>query len=240
MMKVGNRYRTKEPDLIEKIIELETRISKLERSPQIGDTAIDARSLTIREGSLIVKDNNDVITVIAGKFDNGDYGLAAINDIGQLVQLNTLAFGQKAAFNTNNGTLIGPSSTYRDLGPVGDINYGPEVTGVLIGDSGRCKVTVSAQMQSTFVAQDGCKCAMSFAVSGATTQAAANDRALVIHNSLTPSTATIFWIVRASYVHYIDNLNPGLHTFTAKYVGGDIDGISVAEFSDRLILVEPF
>lgn len=139
-----------------------------------------------------------------------------------------------AAFDTTNGSTT--NNGYTDL--TGSA-VGPAVT-ALIGATGRVKVTIAAHMESTFDPSLGAVCAMSFDVGGANTIAASSIGGLSAFNSLSgapyPGT-TQHYIFRASYTHWLDGLNTGLTTFTAKYSSGSSG--TTAQFADRTIIVEP-
>jgi hypothetical protein len=235
------RYRTQTPDIVDSVKEIEKRLSILERTPQLANASIDARGLSIREGSIDVIDNDGNTRIRIGKLDDGSYDITAYSVIGnQTVNLAALAFGQKAAFETGNSVRStgGLPGTYTDpdSGPLG-----PEVTGVLVGSSGRCKVTISAQMQATPTGADAGKLAMSFDVNGPTTIAASNEMAMVVYHAIQNVTDQIDYhdyIFRGSYVHYLDNLIPGTYSFRMKYFGSSIGGNT--NYADRLLLVEPF
>lgn len=66
------RYRDEPEDLVNEIIELERRLSALERSPRISHSSIDAGALTIRGGDLIIEDENGV--QVLRLFRSGDIG----------------------------------------------------------------------------------------------------------------------------------------------------------------------
>ena len=124
------RYRSEQPDLLQKIKELEGRISNLERTPNIGNTAIDS-------GALVVKDASGVVQCKLGLLDDGTYGLS-VRDPG----LNT--FRQVPYVYTSFTGLSGEvcsSTTYTDLA-----TFGPSVT-VPISSTGRILVIASAQTQ---------------------------------------------------------------------------------------------
>lgn len=228
-----SKYRQEMPDIVDRMIALERRLSILERTPQIGATTIDKGDLVVKSGGIKVLDSNGDTVVEIGPLSDGGYGVSSINDVGQLVQLSTISFGQQASFDTSNGSTT--TNGYVDLSGT---DPGPILNNVSIGDTGRCIVMVSAQMQATPTpASTGAKCAMSFSITGATTQAAADDRALVVYNAVNVAGFHQF-IMRASYVHYLDTLNPGLHNFTAKYSSGSSG--TTASFADRLIYVQPF
>lgn len=111
------------------------------------------------------------------------------------------------------------STTYTDLATVG-----PAVT-VTTGASALVVLTASAAnsgIQQNF---------MSFAVSGATTVAAADA------NGYCPSSSTATAAYQASAVIPITGLTPGSNTFTAKYRAG----ANTATFVNRsIIVIAPF
>jgi len=248
---MSTKYSVTDPDLLAMIKALEQRVSQLERTPQVLNAAIDSRGLDvfgggeirIHDGSIKILDNNNLVRVQIGHLADGSYDLAAFNYVGNnvvTVDLATLAFGMQADFNTNNGSTT--NNGYIDLDVPGTLNYGPEVT-VTIGNSARAVVIIGCQLDSgTYNQVSGLKCAMSFAVSGASSQPAANDRALVCFNvgTLTPPATSWVehYIYRGSYAHTVTGLTPGVNTFTAKYSAGS-SGLT-ANFSDRTLIVIPF
>lgn len=254
-----SKYEITDPDLLKIIKDLQDRVSKLERTPQLLNSSVDARGIDvfgggeirIHDGSIKIMDANDVVRVQLGHLADGSYDMAAFNPnynaLGVLtsttqVDLGTLAFGMAGQFNTHTGTTSSPNS-YTDLDNVtgpGDDNYGPEVT-VNIGNAGRAVVMIAAQMQSTPTGNTGAKCAMSFAVSGATTSAPTDERGLIFYQQISNVSDPIDfnnYIDRASYAHVMTGLNAGLNTFTAKYSSGGSG--TQASFQDRTIIVMPF
>lgn len=112
------------------------------------------------------------------------------------------------------------STTYTDLA-----TPGPEVT-VVIGSSGLALVAwMCGQANNT----SGSASLMSFAVSGATTLAAADDRALTFTS---PSNNAL---VRHGMTVRLQSLNAGSNTFTAKYRAN----ANQATFDARRLLVTP-
>jgi hypothetical protein len=145
-----------------------------------------------------------------------------------------LALQTFRAFDTDNGSTAS-NNVYVDLDSPAEV--GPLVV-ANVGPSGRARVTISSQMQSTPAGGPGAKMAMSFAVTGATNRAASDETALVFFMSITNSSDPIDssnQIIKASYTHLLEGLNPGEHTFTCKYSGNG----STANFTDREIIVEP-
>jgi hypothetical protein len=114
------------------------------------------------------------------------------------------------------------SPTYTDLATTG-----PAVTATISATtpgSGRALVSVTSGTQAT---NGSTSMFMSFAVSGATTMAATDTRALVLlGNNLQQASA--------SFV--VTGLNAGSTTFTAKY---KVSGSGTATFSNRSIWVIP-
>lgn len=106
------------------------------------------------------------------------------------------------------------STTYADLATVG-----PAVT---IETGNEAEVILKGSMSLS----GGNAIFMSFAVSGATTQAAADDRAVRLVSTV---------LQRASTVVYVFALTPGINTFTAKY---KVDA-GTGTFVDRTIDVKP-
>lgn len=182
-----------------------------------------------------VFDADGNVKIIAGQLGDGSYGLAAVNDLGQLVDLAALAFGQRTAqVLTQEGTT--DITDYIDLATVG-----PSVE-VLIGQSGRCKVTITAQLNySTVTANTVVGGAMSFVATGPETVLPSDDNAIMSRLWNPPGGVGAQQKFKASYQVLLTGLLPGTYTFTCKYKSlasaGSPDGCS---FEDRRIWVEPF
>lgn len=100
------------------------------------------------------------------------------------------------------------SATFGDLATVG-----PTVAGVRVGPSGRALVILTAAFVSAVGAPSAA--VMGFEVSGASTLAPDETRAAYLLNGvLTPGEGIV---LRDSAVVLVDGLNPGVHTFEAKY-----------------------
>jgi hypothetical protein len=113
------------------------------------------------------------------------------------------------------------STTYTDLGTVG-----PSAT-VTITASGKALVTVTGSLTNS--ASSG-QSNMGFAVSGATTQPAADTQALIVKNG---GNQTI--LVQGSATFLLAGLNAGSTTFTAKYRVSAGTGT----FVNRTVIVTP-
>lgn len=184
-----------------------------------------------------VFDDDGVLKVRAGELGDGTFGLAAVNDLSQLCDLAALAFGQRTAqVLTQEGTT---TTSYADLATAG-----PTVT-ALIGQSRRCKVTITAQLNySTQTYNSFVGGAMGFEVSGQTSIAANDDNALMsrLWHAIPGAAGTtgVQQKFKASYQVLLTGLNPGIHTFTAKYKSLAISNPDGCSFEDRRIWVEPF
>lgn len=109
------------------------------------------------------------------------------------------------------------STTYTNLATVG-----PAVTNVEVGQSGRVLITLTSSLSHA----SGGICVMGYEFSGATTGSASDSFAL---SGSSPAG------LRMSATYVQASLNPGMHTFTAKYRtnGG------TATFAGRNIIVLP-
>lgn len=128
------------------------------------------------------------------------------------------------------------STSFTDLSTAG-----PEVT-IPIGPSGRALVTVGANMRFDAArgsAVNTAGASMSFAISGANTQAASSDRSLlgsIRYDSLQAGgfDTTVAGFLDASKQVLVTGLAPGSTTFTAKYRAVTS---GTAQFEDRVITV---
>jgi hypothetical protein len=131
---------------------------------------------------------------------------------------NTMAAGLEAAtVATQDGTA---STTYTDL----ISTPGPSVP-VTIGEAGRCIVLVGCQIVPN-ATHGG---SMAFAISGATSRAADIAQAYIVDMPAATGLA-------GSRAVVVEGLNPGAHTFTAKYASGG----GTVLFRDRSLTVIPF
>jgi hypothetical protein len=203
-------------------------------------TKIAASNIVISEGALDVKDGDGDTQVLVGKLTNGNYGIAAINDADELVELDTLAFGIRA----DNVSLFETTSStsYTDLATVG-----PSVT-VTIGTSGRAKLTLSASVQLTvpkvpanFIKAYGAY--MSYVTTGTETRSGGDPSAVSIEwsvdtSSSGESSAAYTIQQQMSRVNYLHDLTPGVYVVTAKYKAFGL--ATNVEFGHRDLIVEPF
>jgi hypothetical protein len=132
-----------------------------------------------------------------------------------------------------------PSTTPK---PPDTVGFGPEVTDVMIGSSGRCKVTISGDIYFILYGNGARGGRMAYETTGATTRAASDYKCLSLWYEKNVggalSTDMEVHAARGTYTIVETGLNPELHTFTAKYMSV-ING-TVIEFADGVILVEPF
>jgi hypothetical protein len=186
-----------------------------------GNRVIDLGELAASRQGLEVFDAGGTAQVRVGQLAAGGYGLEAISG-GQTVTLDTLAFrAQAAAIATSEAP--GSTGTFQDLATVG-----PTVT-VTVGTSGRMIVFPAAAAN---VASGGATCFAGFAVSGASTLAAAEERASMIGAAAN----SIFVKHAATSGILVTGLNPGVHTVTMKYKCIS----NVSSFYYRTLVVIPF
>lgn len=173
-------------------------------------------------------DETGTVKVLAGELTDGDYGLAVVNDLGQLTKLGDFVFGPQADYATTSTTL--DSATY--INPTD--GAGPNVQ-VVVGETGRLLVTFGCQMTLTTASGTAPRGgAMSVYMTGANTLSTSNEYSLVFATNAASVTPTIF---RASYTHFFTGLNPGLTSIYCRYrtpYAGNCD------FADRTLIAQPF
>ncbi|SCL21505.1 hypothetical protein [Micromonospora inyonensis] len=116
------------------------------------------------------------------------------------------------------------SSTWGDLA-----TPGPVVSDVLIGPSGRCLVLITSTITMLVAAGGG---EMAYEISGATTVPTGDTPPSLAYYGPAGSGPTATRLV----LH--EGLNPGLHTFTARYVS-EMDPGGEARFGGRNLTVIP-
>ena len=236
------RYRTDEAgDLATIVSKLESRISKLERSIQLGNSEVVEGALVVKDAlgnvlvelgktsegkfGLLVNDNTGATRLRLGELQSSEYGVETINVTGAKVSLSSFGI-----FTANIGNSESTSSTsYVDLATVG-----PTVSNVYIGASGRCLVLLTSSIDSTANASSGAQ--ISFEVSGATSQAPDDGKVLKLWVLNPP--ANIGATIQATSCIYVSGLNAGLHTFQMKYKS--LLGNSVQFSGGRNLTVIPF
>lgn len=114
------------------------------------------------------------------------------------------------------------STSYTDLATVG-----PTIASVTLTLGQTCLVIVSANMKTGV---STAACAMTFAVSGATTLAAADINAATTENSTQYVVSTRVTLFTATAA--------GAHTFTAKYK--NTNASAIAQFAQRRIIIKKF
>lgn len=211
-------------DIISRFAALERRLRALESSPQLT-------SASVKDGAITVYDASNVARVKIGK-DGSDYDVKVYDAAGtNAVALSTLAFGIQAATILTLESV--GSATYVDM-----TTAGPTVT-VTIGPSGRAIVWLAAANQVTDnTAGNSNLGLMSFAVSGASTLAASDDRSVRLQADVAGGAGQLIVDASVGTCLLVTGLTAGSNTFTAKY--RSVSGASVAWFRNRTIVVQPF
>lgn len=130
------RYRREPADIISRVTDLEVRISRMERTPSIGDTSIDS-------GTLRVKDAAGIVRVELGLLSDGSYGLNVKENASE-IGFHQVPFIYTATAPAVVGTgETCSSTTYADLATPGPFVVVP------IRSTGRILVIATAQIQWT-------------------------------------------------------------------------------------------
>lgn len=124
-------------------------------------------------------------------------------EAGNRIGFTAISIGIKSA--SVSSAQITSSPTYTDLDTVG-----PVVPDVNIGLSGQCLVVLSATIHASDSAGS-----MSFAISGETSRNPTRD--LELELDVEPSLTGTKVVAAISNMVSVVGLNPGKHTFTAKY-----------------------
>lgn len=202
---------------------------------------------TVRVGSTILTDvpvfnTSEAILLAAGDVVAigviGDAGGARTYGIwGRMVIPGTASAGTSLsalrASSANVTTSASTNSTtYTDLSS----SFGPTLTDVLVGATGRLLVFISSEASGVAVAGAAIETGgalMGFDLTGATVSAAAANsymEARIRYDATPNSTMELNIRVSATRMTLLAGLNPGLHTITAKYLS--VSG-STATFQDR-------
>lgn len=144
-------------------------------------------------------------------------------------ELAAFVFAQRVHFDEIDASVNTTSATYTSL------TGGPAVSDVPISDSGIAIVGVQARIPVTADPTANRIAYMSYAVSGATTQAADDIRAKVTSCQDTDTSFITSSSDQSMSWSIASGLNPGLHTFTAQY--RRVATGFTANFSARRIIV---
>lgn len=178
-----------------------------------------------RHGLQVYKDNGARVARIGELESAGGEGIEFVNDLGQLVRANTLAFGQQAA-------TITPFVAVTTLSPAWGNFGGPQVT-VTVGNSGRALVFLSGWVNT----ENGAYIEQTFQATYVPTAGvswAAGTSRVIASSQLSGGTRNNNTFTGAFLV---TGLAAGEHTFRCWYRTNLNNGSGI---SDRLIIVLPY
>lgn len=201
-----------------------------------GLTVEDGGDIVIRGGALNVYDDNDTLVATIGLLPNGSRGIAAFDpSTGSLVELSTLAFGQRSAAAPDE-EVLGTEGVWTSL------PGGPVVSNVPIGSSGRALVMVTADISAYPTGSNTeVDAYMGFQITGATERdPSIYDAVRASFRRDTDTTGNPGVTVAASRQALVEGLSPGLHTFEAKYRINVDTAFDEGGFMSRNITVTPF
>lgn len=127
------RYRREPGDLVSRILDLERRLSRVERTPNLGNASID-------KGTLRVKDESGIVRVELGLLSDGSYGLN-VKETAEEEGFHQVPFVYTDFVTSALGDTCS-SATYGDLA-----TPGPSKT-VPIRSTGKILIIASAQIQA--------------------------------------------------------------------------------------------
>jgi len=193
-------------DLAERIADLESRLSRLERTPQLN-------AGTINQGAIKVVDENGSVRVQLGLLDDGNYGIK--------VKENGQDTFHEVPFIYTDFVITGETcsnTSYGDLATVG-----PRVN-VSVGSSGRILILATAQAQwtSSGAASTAHDARFDVEFSGANTRSpneTVDPLVGILQHQLALSTGTNTDVMVATITAQATfaGLSPGLTTITMKY-----------------------
>lgn len=184
-----------------------------ENTVRVGGTEVhDLPILNTSEALLL--EPGAVVSILAARNDKGSTTYAILGRMtipgtpSAATALNALALRMTSnyvdAFESRGATGFGDLAT-----------PGPEVTDVLVGATGAAIVIVDAYVQTNVTTTEQRGGWMGYQVAGATSLLPANNDALILIEQESTGAPTV--AIAASHVSIRKGLNPGLHTFTAKY-----------------------
>ena len=227
-MSNSDKYRSEPADLLTKFRDLKTRISRLERSPQLTSSAVDFNGIDILDGAIRARDADGNIVAQFGKQDDNSYGITVLES-GEMVPpaalLNHYVYAD-SVFVQETYT----STSFGDLATLG-----PQLT-VPVRSTGRLLVFLTSQMQwlsptyaSTVAGGGWVSLTMEGPANFMTTIVAADAilPSFNITHAVTSGLIADANQVTVTGTAIFDGLNPGDTIITVKYrnqiVGQDID-----------------
>jgi hypothetical protein len=223
------RYRQPPADLVTALTAVRRRVGKLERHPRAVATSVDTGAFTVKDAS------GNTVVALGKNAATGAYTVQSISPAGAgLVELHQVSFGQGIAVVSAQESITGPA-VWVDLATIG-----PSVT-VLVGTTGRVKVTISSYIRSdTTGTGAGATIGgeVGVALTGANVQAVDGSQVLTHIISMPGGTDSItIFSLQASLTYYITGLTPGSTTFTCKYFAPSANS---STFGNRSLVVEPY
>lgn len=207
------------------------RIEAVANARTLENASVGAKGLNfINEGAARVYDSNGNLVMLIGALGDGEYGIEAIKPDGTSVQLSTLAFEEQSTFDESAGAR----SELATWGDLSGVAVGPVVPDVRIGTTRRARVTLSATMLVATGTDPGAAGFMGCEVDGATHVDPIEKQAVGLILSTGAGTSSTLTV---SKTYRLTNLNPGLHTFTARY----IQQVNLlGSFAHRELIVQPY
>lgn len=179
-----------------------------------------------RHGLQVYKDNGTRVTRV-GELESGSEGIETIGDTGQLVRIDTLAFGTKAA--TASAIVSTTSNSFVYLS-------GPDVT-VTLGNSGRMLVILTASILPNTVGGAGF---VGYEVWGPAGVISVGDQLKALWLLGDGGSSAGVAAMAASKVFLVEGLAQGPGNYTIKPVYKSATAGASVQFFDRHVVAIPF
>ncbi|MEU1240032.1 hypothetical protein ABZ388_06705 [Micromonospora parva] len=240
--------------LMRRLTDLERQVRELQAGRRLEAATIGAGGLTVAGGTIRILDPSGGLvelgssglrsvdpqgneTLRVGQLTDTRYGLSAPGEGGAMIELAELGLrirdnsgAVSAEYGVARSVTTGAyemtdSSIWGDLTTVG-----PVVSNVRIGSSGRCLVFITSTIILLTTSGGG---EMAYEISGATTVPTGDSPPALAYYGPAGSGPTSTRLVLQ------EGLNPGFHTFTAKY-RAEMDGpTGLGRFGGRNLTVLP-
>src|SRR5712691_183531 len=101
-----NKYRMPPRNIVDAHNNVEKRLSRVERNPRIGNTAIDSGILSIKNGRVEIIDDNGNTVIQLGKFGDGLFGLRMLDGNGNIILDMGKGSDDRYSLKTNNAAGV--------------------------------------------------------------------------------------------------------------------------------------